>query len=133
MRGPYVTPIKVNSDYFKDWDKTLNNIYRRLAHNITKNNNVFTYDIVSPGELTNQRVNYAPIEVQWLVKGRKKEKNWTHWYHEQSRKVAQESEPLIIVKKDISVIRHVEMYNKWRPLILGKPSCDTLFPSHQMR
>ena len=67
----------MTNDYFKDWDKMLNELYRSLASNTTFNNHVFTYYVVSSSVLETQRVGYSSPEQQWLVEGRKKQRTWT--------------------------------------------------------
>ena len=128
MRGPYVTPFKITNDDFKDWDKMINDLYRPLAPNTTKMNHVFTYLASSPGILKTQRVKYSPISEQWLVKGRKKQNNWTQYDHEQRQQVVQGSKPETIAKPGIKPIKQVEMFTKWLPLIEGKPGSEELCP-----
>ena len=128
MRGPFITPIKPTSDDFKYWDKMLDANYRRLASNTTSINHVFTYDVVTPGVLVTQRVQYSPFTKQWLLKGRKKQINWTEFDHECRRMLIEASKPETIQKIGIKPINKVEMYTKWLPLIVGKPSADTLCP-----
>ena len=128
MKGPHVTPIKVTSDDFKDWDKMLNDHYRKLAPNTTSINHVFTYEMASPGVLKTQRVNSSPIQSQWLVKGKKKQANWTKFNHEERQRKVQESVLEPVIKPGIKPIKQVEMYTKWLPLILDKPGSDILCP-----
>ena len=102
MRGPFVTPIKVTSDDFKNWDKMLDANYKKLASNTTSINHVFTYDVASPGVLATQRVQYSPIAKQWLLKGRKKQINWTEFDHE-GRRMLVEASKLEIIKTPLGI------------------------------
>ena len=88
-------------DDFKYWDKRLDANYKRLASNTTSINHVFTYDVVSPGDLANQRGQSSPSSKQWLLKGRKKQINWTEFDHEGRRMLVKASK-LEIIKKLVS-------------------------------
>lgn len=112
-----MTPVKVTSNDFKDWNKLLDVYYKILEPNNTLINHVFTCDSASPGVMSTQRVKYSPIKNQWLLKGRKKQDNWTMFDHEQRQELLRVSMPQPLSKVGIKPIKQVEMYTKWRPLI----------------
>ena len=72
MKEDGVTPKKVVSDDFMNWDQVLNDFYRPLAPN------------TAIRVLRTRRVNYSVIEKQFLFKGKKKQQNWKQFDAEQT-------------------------------------------------
>ena len=119
----------MTNDYFKYWNKILNELYRPLVISTTFNNHMFTYDVVSTGVIGTQRVGYSSPDQQWLVEERgEKQRTWTQFDHKQRRQVAQSAELQPLVKPGIKPIKQVRIFTKWLPLCKGKQWYNKICP-----